>query len=97
MRLLTLDYISTRVFRMEREKTREEDAIKAAQRKENQKQKELEEERGFGVSLDRKCLTEKGRPFVSLVMKNADLGYITSNDALDYLDIKLKHLEKLRV
>lgn len=97
MRLLTLDYISTNVFRMEREKTRAEDAIKAAQRKEIQKQKELEEERGFGVSLDRKCLTEKGRPFVSLVMKNADLGYITSNDALEYLDIKLKHLEKLRV
>jgi Zn-dependent peptidase ImmA (M78 family) len=96
MRLLTLDYISTRIFRRERERTRAEDAIKAAQRKESQRRKELEEERGFGVPLDRKCLTEKGRPFISLVVKNEDLGFISSNDALDYLDIKLKHLEKLR-
>ena len=96
MRLLTLDYISPAVFRRERDQIRADAAAKIAEQKEKQRLKGEEEDKGFGVSSDRRCIEEKGRPFISLVMKNADLGHITSNDALDYLDIKLRHLEKLR-
>jgi Zn-dependent peptidase ImmA (M78 family) len=96
MRLLTLNYITAATFRQERDKIRAENALKTGQKKKIQKFEEKEEEQGFGIALDRRCLTEKGLPFISLVMKNADLGYISSKDALDYLDIKLKHLEKLR-
>jgi len=94
MRLLTLDYITPDQFRTERDKIRADDTIKKERVKE--KQKQSAKKGGPAISLDQKCFTEKGHRFVSLVLKNSDLGYITSRDALDYLDIKLRHLEKLR-
>ncbi|MDP2796474.1 MAG: ImmA/IrrE family metallo-endopeptidase [Methanoregula sp.] len=94
MRLLTLDYISPSEFRTERDKIRADAALKKEQIKE--KQRQSAKKGGPAIFLDQKCLDEKGHRFVSLVLKNSDLGYITSKDALDYLDVKLRHLEKLR-
>ncbi len=94
MRLLTLDYISPSEFRTERDKIRAEVTLKKEQTRE--KKSENVKKSGPAISLDQKCLYEKGHRFVSLVLKNSDLGYITSRDALDYLDIKMKNLEKLR-
>jgi len=94
MRLLTLDYINPDEFRTERDKIRAEATLKKTLAKERQK---LSTKKGGpAISLDKKCFDEKGHRFVSLVLKNSDLGYITSRDALDYLDIKMKNLESLR-
>jgi Zn-dependent peptidase ImmA (M78 family) len=93
LRLLTLDYISSKIFFREREEFRKEVARNLESIKERQKETEKEFK---AQPLDKQCLSEKGRNFVSLVLKNSELGYITSNDALDYLDVKLRHLEKLR-
>ena len=93
LRLLTLDYISSKVFFKERNEFRKE----VAQNIELIKERQKETEQQFKAQpLDKQCLSEKGQNFVSLVLKNSELGYITSNDALDYLDVKLRHLEKLR-
>lgn len=94
MRLLTLDYISPDKFRTERDKIRADALLKKTLAKERQKQSA--KKGGPAISLDKKCFDEKGHRFVSLVLKNSDLGYITSRDALDYLDIKMKNLESLR-
>ncbi|MCJ7571051.1 MAG: XRE family transcriptional regulator [Candidatus Thermoplasmatota archaeon] len=50
---------------------------------------------GFGVSADKRCIREKGQKFVSLVVNNFEQGLITRSDALDYLSIKSKNLEKI--
>lgn len=50
---------------------------------------------GFGASADKKCMSEKGQKFVSLVISNVEKGFITHSDALNYLSIKSKNLEKV--
>ena len=50
---------------------------------------------GFGASADKKCMSEKGQKFVSLVISNVEKGFITYSDALNYLSIKSKNLEKV--
>ncbi len=50
---------------------------------------------GGAPAADKRCLSERGQAFVSLVSKNYDKGYITRSDALDYLAIKSKSLEKV--
>jgi Zn-dependent peptidase ImmA (M78 family) len=94
MRLLTLQYITPAQFRSERDKIRA-DAL-AAKERAREKQKLSAKKGGPAIPLDKKCFDEKGQRFVSLVLKNSDLGHITSRDALDYLDIKMKNLENLR-
>jgi len=42
-----------------------------------------------------KCIREKGKNFISLVNSNIDKGFITYNDALDYLSINLKSFKEL--
>ena len=42
------------------------------------------------------CLSEKGSPFVSLVLKNEAAGKITYRDVTDYLDLKSKQIDKLK-
>jgi Zn-dependent peptidase ImmA (M78 family) len=93
MRLLTLNLISAKVFTKERDEFRREVARNIEAIKERQK---ASEQKFKTQPLDKQCLSEKGHNFVSLVLKNSDLGYITSKDALEYLDVKLRHLEKLR-
>jgi hypothetical protein len=41
-------------------------------------------------------VAEKGAGYVSLVMENIKKGHISNSEALDYLDVKLRHLEKFQ-
>jgi len=50
---------------------------------------------GFAASADKRCLQEKGQKFVALVANNLEQGFITHSDALDFLSIKAKNLEKV--
>ncbi len=50
---------------------------------------------GGGESSAVKAQRERGEGFVSLALENARRGYITHNEALDYLGIKVKHLREL--
>jgi len=92
MRLLTLKQISSSQFTLCRNQLREEFALREEKKKEKVQSGE-EEEGGFGFPLDRKCVAEKGTAYISLVMENIRTGHISNSDALDYLDVKLRHLE----
>jgi Zn-dependent peptidase ImmA (M78 family) len=96
MRLLTLKKISSAQYIKGRDQLRAEYALREAEKKKKEQDGE-EEEGGFrGISLDRKCVAEKGAGYVSLVMENVRKGHISNSDALDYLDVKLRHLEKFQ-
>jgi len=58
---------------------------------------EAKKRSGFAQSVDKKCLTEKGQRFVSLVVTNAEKGFITHSDALGYLSVKSKNFDKVVV
>ena len=96
MRLLTLKKISSGQYIQGRDQLRAEYALREAEKKQKEQAAE-EEEGGFGgISLDRKCVAEKGTGYVSLVMENIKRGHISNSEALDYLDVKLRHLEKFQ-
>ena len=60
------------------------------------KPKEKSEKKGgFRPTADKQCLSERGQKFVSLVVNNVDKGFITHSDALGYLSIKSKNLDKV--
>jgi Zn-dependent peptidase ImmA (M78 family)/DNA-binding Xre family transcriptional regulator len=48
-----------------------------------------------GPSPDVRCISEKGKRFISLVATNLDNEFITLKDALDYLSIKSNHYPKI--
>ncbi|MFH1849336.1 MAG: ImmA/IrrE family metallo-endopeptidase [archaeon] len=50
---------------------------------------------GFAQSSDKKCLSERGQKFVSLVTTNIEKGFITHSDALEYLSVKTKNFDKV--
>lgn len=50
---------------------------------------------GGVVTPDKKCVSEKGEKFISLVAENVNNGYISYADALDYLSIKTKYYDKV--
>jgi Zn-dependent peptidase ImmA (M78 family) len=50
---------------------------------------------GFGRSSEDRCVSEMGRKFISLVIANMERGNITQSDALDYLSIKSRNLDKV--
>ena len=54
-----------------------------------------EKKGGFRPTADKQCLSERGQTFVSLVVNNVDKGFITHSDALGYLSIKAKNLDKV--
>ena len=56
---------------------------------------EDEEKRRGGIPQDRRCLSEVGNKFVSLVANNYDGNHITYTDALNYLSIKTKNFDKV--
>lgn len=96
MRLLTLKKISSAQFNMGRDQLRAEYALREAEKKKKEQTGEEEDGAFGGISLDRKCVAEKGAGYVSLVMENVRKGHISNSDALDYLDVKLRHLEKFQ-
>jgi len=51
----------------------------------------------MGILPDKKCLSERGNKFVSLVANNFDRNYITYTDVLDYLSIKSRSFQKVLV
>jgi Zn-dependent peptidase ImmA (M78 family) len=48
-----------------------------------------------GASAVDKCIRQRGKPFVALVMEAAQRGLITTSDAMAYLDVRLKDLGQL--
>jgi Zn-dependent peptidase ImmA (M78 family) len=52
-----------------------------------------DEKRGGGIPADRRCLSEVGNKFVSIVASNYDRNYITFTDALNYLSIRSKNFD----
>lgn len=58
-------------------------------------QRQMIKKKGFGLSPAKKCLLEKGVPFVSLVLETRKQGVITYNDVADYLLIRLKYLNEI--
>ncbi len=53
---------------------------------------------GFGKGMTQldKAKQEKGNGYLSLVMENLDRGMINTKDALDYLSVRMKYLEKIK-
>lgn len=58
-------------------------------------EKSLPTRKEYYLLPERRCIQEKGEKFISLVLKSKEKGVITMHDAIEYLDIKLKYLEKL--
>jgi len=54
-----------------------------------------EKKTGGGIPAERKCLSELGNKFISLVAENTSRKNITYSDALSYLSIKSKSFNKL--
>lgn len=50
---------------------------------------------GAGITADKKCISELGNKFISLVADNIDKKQITYSDALNYLSIKAKNFNKV--
>lgn len=48
------------------------------------------------MTLPQKCLEEKGKQFISLVIQSREKGIINTHDVIEYLSIKLKHLDKIQ-
>lgn len=49
------------------------------------------------MTAAKRALKERGEEFVSLVLENADRGYITRTDVLDFLNVKTRHLKELDI
>lgn len=70
-----------------------EEVLKRHKTAERQR-KEGEKTKG-SVSADKRCISEKGTKFISLVANNYDRNNITYTDALNYLSIKSKNFDKV--
>lgn len=55
------------------------------------------EKKGGGIPSEKRCISEVGNKFVSLVANNFDKRFITYSDALNYLSIKSKSFDKVLV
>ena len=55
------------------------------------------EKKGGGITADKRCLSEVGSKFVSIVANNYDRNFITYTDALSYLSIKSKNFNQVLV
>jgi Zn-dependent peptidase ImmA (M78 family) len=47
------------------------------------------------ITPPQKCIHEKGKKFVSLVLQSKERGLITTADIVEYLSVKLRHLNKI--
>jgi len=52
------------------------------------------EKKGF-LTPPYRCIQEKGKQFVSLVLQSKEKGSITTADMFEYLSVKLKHLHRI--
>ena len=53
-------------------------------------------QKGKYLMPPKKCLQEKGRRFIYLILESKERGIVTTQDVVEYLSIKLKHLVKLQ-
>jgi hypothetical protein len=51
--------------------------------------------KGF-MTPPQKCLQEKGKQFISIILASKERGIITTQDVIEYLSIRLKHLNKIQ-
>jgi hypothetical protein len=59
------------------------------------KQESFPEKGKVFITPPQKCIHEKGKKFVSLVLQSKERGLITTADIVEYLSVKLKHLNKI--
>jgi Zn-dependent peptidase ImmA (M78 family) len=81
--MFKLNYITKRAY---------EDVLERYKPKEIEKK---EKRKGGGIPSDRRCLSELGIKFVSIVANNYDKNHITYTDALNYLSTKSKNFDKV--
>jgi Zn-dependent peptidase ImmA (M78 family)/transcriptional regulator with XRE-family HTH domain len=79
-RLRTLDLIEYDAYRRESSTLMEQD-VKIL--------------KGF-MTPPQKCLQEKGKQFISIILASKERGIITTQDVIEYLSIRLKHLNKIQ-
>ncbi len=84
--MLKLDFITQDQY----EKT-----IERYKPQEPEEDEEKTGKKGGGIPQDRRCLSEVGNKFVSIVANNYDRNHITYTDALNYLSIKTKNFDKV--
>jgi len=85
VKMLDLNYISKQEF---------ESVVARYVLKETKKKIEREK-KGISVAPEKRCLSEMGNKFISIVANNFDKNFITYTDALSYLSIKSKNFEKV--
>ena len=85
VKMLNLNYISRQEF---------ESVVDRYVPRETKKKIEREK-KGISIASDKRCLSEMGNKFISLVANNFDKNFITYTDALNYLSIKSKNFEKV--
>ncbi len=83
-RLVSLDLISRKEYRYEINKLQSAES-----------NVEDEGKHGIGETSAKRARREKGDSFVTLVLENSQAGYITSSEALNYLDVKTRHMKEL--
>lgn len=59
-------------------------------------EKSTEEKRTFFLSPEKRCIQEKGEKFISTVLEGKEKGIITTHEAIEYLSIKLKYIDKIQ-
>jgi len=85
LNMYKLNFISKTIYQSILDRYKPEDV--AVKKKEGKK--------GGGIPSDKRCLSEVGNKFISLVANNFDRKYITYSDALNYLSIKSKNFDKV--
>ena len=83
--MLKLDYLS---------RTKYEEVLERYKPKQVKVEKKGEK-KGGGIPSEKRCISEVGNKFVSLVANNFDKHLITYSDALNYLSIKSKSFDKV--
>jgi len=83
--MLKLDYLS---------KIEYEEVLERYKPKQVKAKKKREKKSG-GIPSEKRCISEVGNKFVSLVANNFDKNFITYSDALNYLSIKSKSFDKV--
>ena len=85
VRMLNLNFIDIREFKF----------ILARRVPEEMKIETEKAKKVTNISADRRCISEMGTKFVSLVANNFDKEFITYDDALSYLSVKSKNFDKV--
>ena len=58
-------------------------------------EKPMVEKRTFFLTPEKRCIQEKGEKFVSTVLEGKERGIITTHEAIEYLSVKLKYMNKI--